>query len=137
MIKCISNNEFIKYVIAGSFAFLCDFSTIYISTEFIGFHYLASGFIGYGVGLIVSYFLNITWVFNYRKYDRKIIEFSIFNVIVIAGLVFNEMIIYMAVNNFEVHYLYGKIASGFIIFLFNYYAKKSLLFNENKRIGVS
>ena len=137
MIKYISNNELIKYVIAGSFAFFRDFSTIYISTEFIGLHYLISGFIGYGVGLIVSYFLNVTWVFSYRKYDRKIIEFSIFNVIVIAGLMLNEMIIYMAVNDFEVHYLYGKIASGFIIFLFNYYAKKSFLFNESKRIDAS
>lgn len=126
----ITGSEFIKYVIAGSFAFLCDFSTLYISTEFFGLHYLVSGFLGYCVGLSISYLLNIKWVFSFRKYDRKLIEFSIFNIIVLVGLIFNELIIYMAVNNFEVSYLYGKIASGFIIFLFNYSAKKFFLFHE-------
>jgi putative flippase GtrA len=132
MIKCIPNSEFIKYIIAGSIAFICDFSILYICTELIGLHYLVSSFLGYGVGLTISYFLNVTWVFKYRKYDRRIVEFSIFNAIVIAGLLFNEIILYVAVNSFEVHYLYGKIASGFIIFLFNYFAKKLLLFNKEK-----
>ena len=130
MKKIIPDSEFFKYLVAGSFAFFCDISTLYISTEFIGLHYLVSGLLGYSVGLIISYLLNIKWVFAFRKYDRRLVEFSIFNLIVITGLLFNELIIYMAVNNFEVSYLYGKIASGLIIFIFNYLAKKFFLFHD-------
>ena len=130
MLKTLQNNEFLKYVIAGGLAFTLDFSTLYICTEIIGLHYLVSGFLGYCIGLGIAYSLNVKWVFNYRKYDKKRIEFSIFNIIVLVGLLFNEIIIYMTVNNFESSYLYGKIVAGLVIFIFNYSAKKYFLFRE-------
>ena len=132
-LKSISSSEFFKYLIVGGFAFSCDFSTLYISTEIFGLHYLVSGFFGYCVGLSISYVLNVRWVFKFRKYDKKLIEFSIFNVIVIIGLLFNEIIIYLAVNNFEVNYLYGKLVAGFVIFAFNYSAKKFFLFHKKEQ----
>lgn len=60
------------------------------------------------------------------------IEFSIFNLIVVTGLLLNEAIIYVAVNSFQVSYIHGKFASGLIVFMFNYSAKKFLLFRESK-----
>lgn len=136
MIRHFPENEFVKYVIAGGFSFLCDLCALYVCTEYVGLHYLVSGLIGYGVGLVVSYYLNVTWVFRFRKYDKRVVEFGLFNLIVVAGLILNELIIYVAVDNIEVHYLYGKVASGLIIFLFNYFAKKYLLFNDGDRASL-
>ena len=86
-LQILGKSEFNKYLVSGTFAFLADYSVLLIATELLGIHYLVSAVFGYAIGLLVSYMLNIRWVFRYRKYahtSKK--EFLIFVVIVIVGL---------------------------------------------------
>ena len=126
--------EFFRYLISGSIAFICDFSVLVFSTEVLGVHYLYSNIAGYAVGLIVSYTINIKWVFDHRQYhDRQRREFAYFTFIVMAGLGISELVIWLATESIEFPYMWSKVISAFFVFLFNYTAKKWLLFSPTDR----
>jgi len=123
------NNEIFKYIVSGGLAFVVDFTVLYICTEFLDIHYLVSNLFGYFSGLTVAYILNTQWVFSYRRYQKTWLEFSIFNVIVIAGLGFSEGMMAVLVDISGIHYLYAKIVASFFVAAFNYTAKKFILFH--------
>jgi len=132
-LQILGKSEFNKYLVSGTFAFLADYSVLLIATELLGIHYLVSAVFGYAIGLLVSYMLNIRWVFRYRKYahtSKK--EFLIFVVIVIVGLVITEAVIFLLVEQVAVSYQYAKIVSVGVIFVFNFIAKKHFLFTRNE-----
>ena len=64
-------SELFRYIISGFIAFFCDFAILVTATEVFGIHYLVSNIAGYSVGLIVSYTININWVFNHRRFGEK------------------------------------------------------------------
>ena len=125
--------EIIKYVISGGLAFTCDFAVLYSCTEFLGFHYLVSNIFGYFVGLTVAYTLNVNWVFSYRRYKKTWLEFAMFNIIVLVGLGISEGIMALLVEKFAIDYLYAKVVVGFVVMLFNYTAKKFILFHPAQK----
>ena len=122
--------EFFRYIVSGGIAFICDFSVLVIGTEVFGFHYLVSNIGGYAAGLIVSYFINIKWVFKNRRFEAtQGTEFVYFTLIVFTGLALSEGVLYMTTEFFEVHYTVSKIVATFFVFLFNFIVKKWLLFS--------
>ena len=122
--------EFFRYIVSGGIAFICDFSVLVIGTEVFGFHYLVSNIGGYAAGLIVSYFINIKWVFKNRRFEAtQGTEFMYFTLIVFTGLALSEAVLYMTTEFFEVHYPVSKIVATFFVFLFNFIVKKWLLFS--------
>jgi len=58
--------EFLRYLVSGSIAFICDFSVLVFCTEVLGAHYLSSNIAGYTVGFLLSYTINTKWVFDHR-----------------------------------------------------------------------
>jgi len=59
-------------------------------------------------------------------------EFVIFVLIGIVGLFLNEFVIWIFTEViFMIHYLYSKVISAFLIFLFNFYLRKKILFSPN------
>lgn len=129
MIQQVFRSEPGKYVLAGSLAFAGDILVLYLCTELLGVHYLISNIFGYATGLCISYSLNIKWVFSYRRYSKVSLEFTIFNAIIIAGLGLSEALMYLSVDKFELHYLHAKVFASALVFLFNYTAKKFILFH--------
>lgn len=126
-------SELFRYIISGSIAFACDFSVLVFTTEVLGVHYLISNIAGYAVGLIVSYYLNIKFVFNHRRFDHKQgHEFVYFTVIVFTGLAISELVLWAATESMELPYTWSKVVSAVFVFLFNFIVKKWLLFSPAK-----
>ncbi|MDZ7684187.1 MAG: GtrA family protein [Gammaproteobacteria bacterium] len=127
--------EFVRYFIAGSLAFAGDFAVLFACTEYLGMHYLLSNVFGYATGLCIAYLLNVKWVFSFRKYSRVTVEFTIFNVIVIAGLILSEVFMYLLVGLLGLYYLHAKVVASMLVFGFNYVAKKYVLFHPGINAG--
>ncbi|MDA0976972.1 MAG: GtrA family protein [Proteobacteria bacterium] len=127
-------SEFFKYSVSGLIAFACDFSTLVILTEWLQVHYLLSNIAGYSVGLVVSYTINVNWVFKHRRYDETPHrEFLYFTIIVIVGLAISEAVIFAITEFTPLHYTVSKVISVGCVFLFNYLVKKRLLFTPHDR----
>lgn len=132
MIQPRIRKELARYLLAGSLAFACDIATLYFLTDILGIHYLASNIVSFSVGLGVAYVSNAFWVFDYRRYRQVSREFAIFAVIALCGIVINELLLYLLVELLLAHYLLAKIVAAAAVFLFNFLARRYLLFSERQ-----
>jgi len=128
-----TNNAFLqlfRYTFVGGFAFLIDFGTLFILTEYFHIYYLISAGIAFIIGLIINYFLSVKWVFNSRSVENKWLEFTLFTLIGLVGLSLNELFIWILTDILLIYYLLSKIITALIVYSWNFFARKFLLFNK-------
>ncbi|MCU0461656.1 MAG: GtrA family protein [Bacteroidales bacterium] len=121
--------QLIRYTFVGGLAFLVDFGTLYLLTEFIHLHYLLSAGIAFILGLLTNYLLSIRWVFTTRSVRNKKIEFLIFAIIGLAGLGLNELFLWIFTSLLGIYYLLSKILTAILVYLWNFFVRKFILFN--------
>ncbi len=124
-----SITQFFRYVVTAIIASFLDFSCLYILTEHYHIYYLASAVPAFLVGLVTSYILNITWVFENRRFNDWWFEFGIFTSIGVIGLLLNEVLIWIFTEQAHMHYLVSKALSVLVVFFWNFIARKSALFD--------
>jgi putative flippase GtrA len=120
--------QLFRYIFVGGAAFIVDFGSLFILTDFLGVYYLISAAIAFILGLLANYILSVNWVFNRRTVENRTFEFGIFALIGIIGLGLNEVIIWFFTDNLQMYYLYSKIISAVIILFWNFFARKFTLF---------
>ncbi|MCK4256407.1 GtrA family protein [candidate division WOR-3 bacterium] len=120
--------QFFRSIFVGGLAAIVDFGFLYFFTEFVNIYYLTSAALAFILGLTTNYILSIKWVFNRRKFAKKWIEFGIFAVIGIVGLILNELIIWFFTEYVHFHYLLSKVVSTIVVFSWNFLARKFILF---------
>jgi len=121
-------SQFIRYASVGALAFGIDTLTLYLLVEYAGLYYLVAACLGYLLGILCHYILSIRWVFDFRRLPNWRHEFAIFALVGAAGLVLNALVIAFLVEQAGLGYLAAKMAAGFTILLFNFGARKLLLF---------
>jgi len=120
--------QMLRYLLAGGIAFVLDALTMLALTEVAGIHYLWSAAAGFIVGMLTNYAICIYWVFHQRKVKNTSIELLVFATTGLAGLFLNEVLIWICSDLAGLHYLLSKIIATAIIFLFNFFSRKILLF---------
>ena len=127
--------QLLRYCFVGGFAFLVDAGLLYVLTEYAGWHYLFSASLSFIAGLCVNYLLSISWIFKSSTYSNRTLEFVFFAIIGVVGLLLNELLLYMATDVLHLYYMLSKVIAAGIIMLWNFFARKYLLFNpQNKKI---
>lgn len=124
--------QLFRYVFVGGIAFLADFGCLFLLTEYAGLHYLISATIAFIIGLSVNYLVSTLWIFQKGKVKNRYVEFLFFTLIGVVGLGLNELIMYVFTDLMDVHYLLSKIISTVLVFLWNFLARKYMLFNPKK-----
>jgi len=124
--------QFFRYFIVGGVAFVVDFTLLFLLTEFGHLHYLLSASVAFMAGIAVNYALSVSWVFDHRSVDNRMHEFEIFAVIGILGLAFNAALMWLFTERVGFHYLGSKMVAALLIFLFNFSARKVLLFSGSR-----
>lgn len=122
-------SQFARYLVVGGFAAVIDFASLYSLTEFAGLHYLASAAIAFLLGLAANYLLSRTWVFDQRRIANSTMEFVVFAAIGVVGLGLNEAIMWVAQEKVHLHYMIGKAISAAMVLLWNFGARRVLLFS--------
>jgi putative flippase GtrA len=121
-------HQFSRYLVVGGLAFVVDFALLYVLTEFAGLQYLISAAIAFLFGLVANYGLSRLWVFKRRTLKNGALEFGIFAVIGVMGLGSNEVIIWFEREKMHFHYMIAKAISAGILVIWNFSARKSVLF---------
>lgn len=123
--------QLIRYGITGLGATLVDFTVLTVLTETLGEKYLlvwtAIAFVS---GLTVTYFLSTNWVFNSRRFKNRATEITIFVLIGVVGLGLTELLMWVFATKIDLHYLISKMISGTTVFIWNFTAKKLILFRK-------
>ena len=125
-----TTREFLRYFVASAIALVTDAGSLVLMTSLIGIPYLYSGAVAFLFGLTVIYVLSIRWVFEARSVRDWRAEFSLFALIGIVGLLLNEFVLWILTGELGFHYMLSKGASVVLVFLWNFLARKSLLFKN-------
>lgn len=122
--------QLIRYTFVGGFAFIVDFGTLFLLTEYLNLHYLVSAAIAFILGLVTNYFLSIGWVFTRHTVSDKRIEFIVFALIGLVGLGLNELFLWLFTDLAGMYYLISKILTAVLVYLWNFFVRKLILFNK-------
>ena len=115
-----------RYATAGLASAVLDFSVLFILTDFGGFHYLISASIAFALAATLNYWINRHWTFKSSGQRRK--QLPVFFIIAVLGLILNNNIIYMSVEQLGWHYLLGKVLAAAIVLFWNFFGNKYLTF---------
>ena len=121
--------QLFRYGFVGGMAFLVDYTTLFCLTHYAGIPYLLSAIIAFIFGLIANYLISISWVFQHSRKMRVWQEFLFFAVIGVVGLGLNELIMYVVTDIIHLHYMISKLFSTVIVFFWNFFARKYLVFD--------
>jgi len=124
-----TSNQLFKYGFVGGIAYSVDFGSLFFLTEVFKIHYLISAAIAFILGLLINYALSIFLVFPKRTLTDKRVEFLLFSIIGLVGLGLNEVIIWFFTELTHFHYLISKMLSTVVVFFWNFFARKKLLFS--------
>ena len=120
--------QFVRYFFVGGFAFVVDFGLLYILTEYARLHYLLSATLSFISGLLVNYIISCIWVFSNSKFKNRLVEFLFFAAIGVVGLLLNDALIWLFTDCIGTHYMFSKIVAAAIVYLWNFFARKYLVF---------
>lgn len=124
--------QLVRYAVVGGIAFVVDYGSLYLLTELAGLNHLVSAAIAFILGLATNYLLSISWVFRNSRRMRGAVEFSVFALVGIVGLGLNEAIIWLGTDVLGLHYMLSKVASTAIVFFWNFFGRKFLLFSKEE-----
>ena len=120
--------QIFRYTIVGGLAFVVDFGALYLFIEYGGLHYLVANALAFLLGLTTNYLLSISWVFNRRNLESRSGEFLIFAIIGLVGLGINEAVMWVMTDHVGTHYMVSKVVSTGVGLVWNFGARKILLF---------
>lgn len=124
--------QLFRYTFVGGFAFLVDFGSLFLLTELAGLHYLISASLAFLLGLATNYTISVLWVFHESRFSSRWLEFALFAGIGVIGLGINDVSMGICTEWLGVHYLLSKLVSTVIVYLWNFFARKYLLFRGAK-----
>ncbi len=125
--------QFAQYVCVGGVAFVVDIAALFLLTEKVGLHYISSASVAFVLGLATNYILCVAVVFDYRALQNKAHEFAIFSLIGVAGLLLNNLLIFLFTEFLGFYYLVSKAGAAILILFFNFFLRRLLLFSERKK----
>lgn len=123
--------QLIRYGFVGGVAFVADYGSLFVFTEYLGVHHLVSAALAFVIGLTINYLLSISWVFAQAASGNRWVEFLVFAIIGVIGLGLNELIIYVGTDLCGLHYMLSKVLSTGIVFFWNFFARKYIIYNKN------
>lgn len=114
------------YIIIGCFAASIDFVVFTLLSKYAGMYYLAANCISVLAGIATSFSLNRTY--NFKVKDKTIRRFSIFLMVGLCGMLLSNLILWMGIDKMGGDELIVKLASIFLVALFQFLLNKYVTF---------
>ena len=120
-------NKIIRFSIVGGIATLIDFIFLYIFKEFLNMDVIIANTLSFIISVTYNYIASIVWVFDINKEKNKKIQFILFILFSIFGLVLNNIILYILTDMFNMYYLISKVVATLFVMIFNFITRKRFL----------
>lgn len=128
--KYASFASFAKYLVAGSAGFIVDYSVLTLGYVLLGCHYLISAALGFVAGLVFVYVSSNKWVFAHRRLkDNVTMEFFVFALIGIIGLLLTVLFMWVFVDLSGIYPLAAKLITTVLVLMWNFGARKMILYS--------
>ena len=119
--------QMIKFIFVGVIAAMIDFFFLYIFKELFHFPVLISNTLSFSISVIYNYTASVRWVFDVNQKTDTKKQFFIFLIFSIIGLLLNDLLMYICIHQFIIHYMFSKIIATAIVMVFNFITRKLFL----------
>jgi putative flippase GtrA len=126
--------QFVLYGAISVAALAVDYGLLIFLTETVGLYYLLSATISFGTGMLLVYAASVSYIFDERRFGNRSLELTSFVAIGVAGLVLNAVLLWAITTGTPLGYQLAKLPTAGIVFLFNYLARRNLLFTVRGRV---
>jgi putative flippase GtrA len=126
--------EALGYAAVSACALVVDITILYILVHYFSWWYLGAATASFLAGLLVGYALSVTLVFKYRLLKDRRLEFASFAAIGAGGVAINAAAISLAVKYWGLHYLIAKCGAAGFTFVWNFAARRQLLFVQRRAV---
>ena len=119
------------YIKAGTFkvAYCFVYSIYFLLSYIMGIQYLLAAVAGFILGTTTNYLISKYMVFPGKPKSRTL-EVTLVFLISGIGFVILEVGLYTLTDIYGIHYLVSKLIMTGIIFLWNFFARKTFLYSE-------
>jgi putative flippase GtrA len=124
--------RFLKFGTVGFFNTLITLGS-YTFLVYTGMNYLLANILGYGLGVINSYYWNKTWVF--KDNSRKTAVFVKFLTVNLLTLAFNTSVLFLLVDQLGIHPVIANVFAVGTGLLLNYVLNYKWTFNKAAKKG--
>lgn len=125
--------EFSQYFVVSAAALLLDMGLLVLLVEVAHWHYLLSATLSFLAGSWLAFIGSSRLIFAEHSYQSDFGGFTKFTVIGLMGLGVNLLILSFSVQTIHLDYRTGKIIAAGFSFLFNFLARKIILFSHHVR----
>ena len=119
--------KIIRFGIVGGIATIIDFVFLYIFKEFLNFNVILANTLSFIISVTYNYIASITWVFDVNKNKNKNMQFILFIIFSVVGLIINNVILYILTDKLNIYYLISKVVATLIVMVFNFVTRKKFL----------
>jgi len=119
--------DLVLYGLCSVAALGLDCGLLYVLTR-IGLGYLPAAALSFFAGMLLAYYLSVRFVYDDRRSLNWKSEAAGFFFIGFLGLLLNQFILFTSVSGFCLALPLAKIVSAGLVFLFNFAARRSMLF---------
>ena len=118
--------QLIKFGIVGVIATIIDFGVLILLKEVLGVYVLIASAVSFAASVVVNYMLSMMYVFKGGN-GSKIKEFIVFVLLSAGGLLINEIIMWIGIENMSIYYIWVKIFACIFVLLYNFITRKIFL----------
>lgn len=119
--------QIFRFIIVGGIATVIDFAFLYIFKEFLNFNIILSNTLAFTISVIYNYIASIKWVFDVSENRNSKIQFIIFIILSILGLIINSSILYVFSKFLGIYYLLSKVLATIVVMIYNFITRKIFL----------
>lgn len=120
-------HKIIRFAIVGGIATIIDFVFLYIFKEFLNFSVIIANTLSFIISVTYNYIASVTWVFDVDSNKDKKMQFILFIVFSVLGLIINNIVLYILSDKFNLYYLISKVIATVIVMFFNFVTRKKFL----------
>ena len=116
--------QFSRHVVIVTIAFLIDYELMVLLTEYVNMYYLTSATLSFIIATVFNYIFSMHFVYKKRTDMSPKVLFVIFIVLSAFGLLLNNFLMYVIVDNIQVSYKVAKISAALIVSVYNFLSRK-------------
>ena len=117
-----------RYFFVGGAAACVDIGLFAVFAKILGLPYLKVATASFVLATLVNYWLSVRFVFVSGQRFRRRWEVAMVFAVSAAGLAFNALILWLAVEKAHFELMAAKLTATGVVFFWNYFARRVLVF---------
>jgi len=125
--------KIVRYFAVGGTSAVVDIGLFFLFTSVLNVWWFHAALVSFVLATAANYLLSIKYVFRSGIRFQKHHEVFLIFLVSGTGLVINQLILWLLIENMSVNMLVSKITASALLFAWNYGLRKTLVFPE--RLG--